>query len=110
MRPQRLPDMLKNRLNVEHRVIRNSENPYPYAGDSPVARFVVLPLLLMHTAIELDRQFGSVAIKVSDVPFDHLLSAEMKSVQRISAKGAQSRRSAGVISWRSRLANASLSG
>src|SRR5260221_13965210 len=79
--------MLDNRLNVEHRVIRNSEDPYPYAGDSPVARLVVLPLLLMHAAIELDRQFGGVAVKVGDVPIDHLLTAEMKPVECISAKG-----------------------
>ena len=73
-------------LNVEHRVIRNSKYPYPDASDRVVARFVVLPLLLMHTAIELDRQFGGIAIKVNDVPVDHLLPAEMKTVQRISAK------------------------
>jgi hypothetical protein len=48
----------------------------------------------MHTAIELDRQFAGVTIKVSDLSFDHLLSAEVKPVHRVSAKGFQSRRSA----------------
>jgi len=68
-------------------------------------------MLLMHGAIELDRQFSCVAIKVSDISFDHLLTAEVKSVQRISAKGLPKT----ALRWshfsrRSRLANASLSG
>jgi hypothetical protein len=65
--------MLNHRLNVEHRVIRNPKYPHSDAGDRVVARFVVLPLLLMHIAIEFDGQFGGITIKVSDVPFDHLL-------------------------------------
>jgi hypothetical protein len=78
---------LERRFDIEDRVVWNSEDPYPDACDRLVARFVVLPLLLMHAAIHLDYQLRNVAIEVSDVPFDHLLSTKVKSIQRVSAKG-----------------------
>ncbi len=57
------------------------------AGNSPVTRLVVLPLILVHSAIQLDRQSGGVAVEIDDVSVDYLRTAEVKSVYRISPKG-----------------------
>ena len=40
----------------------------------------------MHTAVQLDCQLGRIAIEIDDESFDHLLTAEMETVQRISPK------------------------
>jgi hypothetical protein len=46
----------------------------------------VLHVILMHSAIYLDREFRSVAIEIDDVSLDDLLTPEVKTVRRIAAQ------------------------
>ena len=82
--PQRSLDMLDRGFNVEHRSVRNSENSNPQPRDRLIARVVILPLILMNTPVELDGQFCGRAIKIDHVLSDDLLTAKMKSFDRVS--------------------------
>jgi hypothetical protein len=41
----------------------------------------------VNVTIQFDRQFGGCAIKVDDISFYYLLTAKVKSVDRISSNG-----------------------
>ena len=41
----------------------------------------------MHAAIKLDRKLGVIAVEIDYESFDHLLTPEVKPVDRISAEG-----------------------
>ena len=41
----------------------------------------------MNTAIQFDRQLGGCAIEIDYISFDYLLTAKVKSVDRISSNG-----------------------
>jgi hypothetical protein len=57
---------------------------YSISREDSLAQFVVVRLLPMHFAIYFDREFRCVAIEVDDVSRDHLLTAEVKTIRRIS--------------------------
>ena len=48
----------------------------------------MLALLFMRLPVYLDREFHCVAIEIDDKPFNHLLTTEVKTVQRISSKSS----------------------
>ncbi len=52
--------------------------------EDSIAQFVLPALILMHSTIYLDCEFRRVAAEIDDVSRDNLLTAEVKTMRRIS--------------------------
>jgi len=52
--------------------------------ENSLTQFVVARLLPMHSTIYLDRKSRAAAIEIDDKSLDYLLTAEVKTIRRIS--------------------------
>ena len=84
-------DVFDHRLDIVQRLVWNPDDPHSLPRDRFRAQLVILPLLFMRFPIYFDREFHRITIKIDDKPFDHLLTAEMKTIQRISPKSSPER-------------------
>jgi hypothetical protein len=83
--------MLDHRLDIVQRIVWDPEKPHSLPRDHFLAQLVMLTLVFMRFPIYLDSELRCVAIEIDDKPFDHLLTTEVKTVQRVASKSSPER-------------------
>ena len=80
--------MLDHRFDILQRIVWDPQKSYSLPLDHFLAQLVMLALLFMRLPVYLDREFRGVAIEIDDKSLNHLLTTEVKTVERVSSKSS----------------------